>query len=212
MRSIDLTHRLEPAMPVFPGTEQPGIEQANTLEDDGFREKKVCMYSHTGTHIDAPAHMDENGKTLDAYPVEWFHGPACVYFHPDEHRKTITVDLLEPLQSYLKTADFLLLATGWDKYWATPEYFGDFPVLDEKAAKWLTQFSLKGIGLDVMSADMMKSKDFSIHRILFAKELLIVENLKNLSNIPTPLCEFFCLPLNLADADGAPVRALAIVD
>ncbi len=212
MKSIDLTHLITPDMPVFPGAEPPVIRQESTINKDGFREKYISINSHTGTHIDAPAHMNEGGRTLDSYPAETFHGSACVYVHSNESGCKITVKQLEPLESCLKRADFLLLATGWDRYWGTKEYFGEFPVLDERAATWLRQFSLKGLGMDVASADSIRSKEFVIHKILFAENMVIIENLKNLSRLNTQFCDFFCFPLNLEKADGAPVRAIAIVD
>lgn len=52
MKVTDLTHIIDTDMPVFPGTEPPIFELANTFEKDGFREAKITMYSHTGTHID----------------------------------------------------------------------------------------------------------------------------------------------------------------
>ncbi|KJS87183.1 MAG: hypothetical protein JM58_05095 [Peptococcaceae bacterium BICA1-8] len=56
MKVIDLSHTIHTAMPFFPGTEPPIFEQANTLEKDGFIENKLTIYSHTGTHVDVPAH------------------------------------------------------------------------------------------------------------------------------------------------------------
>ena len=76
MKIIDLTHTLEEEMPVFPGTEKPKLENACTLNKDGFREKLLTMYSHTGTHMDAPAHMLENGLCLDELDVDHFFGNA----------------------------------------------------------------------------------------------------------------------------------------
>ena len=65
MSILDLTHYLEAGMPVYPGTEPPVLEEANTISRDGFREKKITLYSHTGTHMDAPAHILPGAPTLD---------------------------------------------------------------------------------------------------------------------------------------------------
>ena len=76
-------------MPVYPGTEPPILEEANTITRDGFAEKKLSLFSHTGTHMDAPAHMIPNGRTLDSYPVEEFFGRAVmldlrgIFLNPD---------------------------------------------------------------------------------------------------------------------------------
>ena len=57
MKVIDLTHVIEGSMPVYPGTEPPVFTSANTYEKDGFKETKISMLTHTGTHIDPPAHL-----------------------------------------------------------------------------------------------------------------------------------------------------------
>lgn len=210
MKILDLTHRITPEMPVFPGTEPPLLEISCTIEEHGFKEKKISMYSHTGTHIDAPAHMIAGGCTLDDFPVEKFLGRACVYQHGAVD-KNITLQHLSPLTKWLISSDFLLIATGWDRFWGEGEYFGDFPVLEAAAARWLLQFDLKGIGVDTISADAMDSTDFQVHRILLGNNMVIVENLKNLTAITGNTCDFSCLPLNFHDADGSPVRAVAAV-
>lgn len=77
MNVIELTHTIQGDMPVYPGTEQPVLTTACTIRDAGYRETILHMYSHTGTHMDAPAHMIELGRTLDAFPAETFVGPLC---------------------------------------------------------------------------------------------------------------------------------------
>ncbi len=78
MNVIELTHTIQGDMPVYPGTEQPVLTTACTIRDAGYRETILHMYSHTGTHMDAPAHMIELGRTLDAFPAETFVGPGFV--------------------------------------------------------------------------------------------------------------------------------------
>ena len=76
MKIIDLTHSISPRMPVYPGTEPPIFIQGCSIDEIGFLEKKITLYSHTGTHIDAPAHLIKGSKTLDQLPVEHFQGRA----------------------------------------------------------------------------------------------------------------------------------------
>jgi len=78
MRVIDLTHTIREGMPVYPGTEPPVLAAANSYEKDGFRETMLRMFSHTGTHVDPPAHLFAGRTTLDAFPPEQFIGRALV--------------------------------------------------------------------------------------------------------------------------------------
>ncbi len=78
MKFIDLTHVVKPGMTVFPGTEPPVFEVGSSIETDGFEEKKITMFSHTGTHMDAPAHIISGARRLDEFPIEKFAGKACV--------------------------------------------------------------------------------------------------------------------------------------
>ena len=69
MKVLDLTHTIRAEMPVYPGTEPPELTTANTYAADGFQETLLRMYSHTGTHIDPPAHLFAGARTLDRYPA-----------------------------------------------------------------------------------------------------------------------------------------------
>lgn len=66
MKVVDLTHTVAPDMPVYPGTQPPSFEPANTYERDGFKETSFSMFTHTGTHIDPPAHLYP-GRTTESY-------------------------------------------------------------------------------------------------------------------------------------------------
>ena len=74
MKVIDLTHTIREDMPVYPGTETPGLSPASSYEKDGFKETLLHMYSHTGTHMDPPAHLYEGRTTLDQFPADQFVG------------------------------------------------------------------------------------------------------------------------------------------
>ena len=211
MKLIDLTQTIAPDMPVYPGTEAPTFSPGCALETDGFLERKIAFFSHTGTHIDAPAHLIANGKTLDRMPIETFFGQAVRLDCRQASGAVIDIADLEPLRGELAEADFLLLHTGWSRYWGTAAYFADYPVLSKAAAHWLTAFNLKGVGVDAISVDSADTERFPVHKGLLEKDILLVENLANLERISHRCFTFFCMPLKLADADGAPVRAGAII-
>ena len=211
MKITDLTHYISPDMPVFPGTEPPEFKKANTLEENGFIEAKITMYSHTGTHIDAPAHLFKDGRTLDQYPIEHFIGNAAVLDFSRQEIKQIEVGDLQPFKLLLSNnVEFVILRTGWSQYWGNPQYFDGFPYLTNEAATWLTQFHLKGIGIDAISIDAMDSMAFSVHKIFMQRNILIVENLANLASLDSKQFLFSVMPLKTKYADGSPARAIAM--
>lgn len=209
MKIIDLTHIVSPDMPVYPGTEQPQFITGCSLEKDGFLEKIITLYSHTGTHIDAPAHLLENQKTLDSLPIDHFYGSALMLNLENLPSCIIELRDLAPYLKDIEQIDFLLIHTGWSKYWGSDKYFSGYHVLSPEAASWLTKFQLKGLGLDTISADSADTSSYPIHKILLQKEIIIIENLCNLNTLPSDYFDFSCFPVKFENADGSPVRAVA---
>ena len=139
MRVLDLTHTIAENMPVYPGTETPIFAGANTYEKDGFKETKLTMYTHTGTHMDPPAHLFAGRTTLDAFPASQFIGKALVIECSDLNEgKAITLERILQYGKDAENADFLLFHLGWDKRWGTDAYFGDYPCLDDAALDYIS--------------------------------------------------------------------------
>jgi arylformamidase len=211
MKIIDLTHIIKESMPVYPGTEPPIILNANTIEKDGFEEKKITMVSHTGTHMDAPKHMRLEGNTLDEFSVDKFIGKAFIVDITNIDTERITLGYLKIYAEEISKVDFVIIKTGWSAYWGEEKYFIGYPTLTEEAAQWLMSFKLKGIGVDAISVDPIDTKNFAVHHIFFKNSLVIIENLNNLSGINESIFTFSAMPLKIENADGSPVRATAIV-
>lgn len=214
MKIIDLTHTITENMPVYPGTDQPSLKIICNHENDGFKETSLIMASHTGTHMDAPNHIFADRTTLDNLPVEQFIGSALVIDCSDlQQGKKISMDLINAVKEKADQADFLLFFTGWDQYWGTPTYFGNYPYLTEEVADYLIQSKKKGVGLDVISIDSMSDANLTIHKkVLADNDVIIVENLTRLGEIGDGLFTFCALPIKFKNADGAPVRAVAILN
>ncbi len=211
IKIIDLTNSISPAMPVFPGTESPVLQKANTLEKDGFIETVITMSSHTGTHVDAPAHMFADGLTLDEFPIEHFIGNAALLEFTGHGTRIDVQDLEQYARLLADEVEFVILRTGWSQYWGTDQYLAGFPSLTEAAATWLSQFHIKAIGIDAISIDAMDSLTFSVHKILMQQNILIVENLTNLATLEVNQFVFSVMPLKTQSADGSPARAVAMM-
>lgn len=211
MKVIDLTHTITEDMPVYPGTERPRLTPANSYEADGFRETLIRMYSHTGTHIDPPAHIFPEGRTLDSFPPEQFLGKALVIDCRDlKDGEEISLERIQKYGEPAQEADFLLFNTGYDRLWGTEAYFGDYPCLSAAALEYIISGGYKGIGFDVIGLDPIADAGLTRHRRLFSEcNMINIENLCNLDKCPAGLFSFACLPLKTANGDGAPARAVA---
>ena len=209
MKITDLSHIINNDITVFNEAEKPEITISSTHEKDGYAQKKLSMYSHNSTHVDAPFHIIPGTATLDRLSPEKFYGNAVVA-DCRNIGKEINVGDLEKYADKLKEADFIILNTGWYKKWNTPEYKFDFPALTEDAAEWLLQFNLKGIGLDTISIDPFESTDLPVHKIILGNNMIIIENLTNLDTLLDVEFIFSCFPLRIEDADGSPTRAVGI--
>lgn len=214
MKVLDLTHKIKENMHVYPGTEGPKFIPANTYEKDGFKETLLQMYTHTGTHMDPPAHLYPGRTTLDQFPSDQFVGQALVIDCRDlKEGEAIGMDHLRVQGDKLDQADFLLFNLGWDKYWGTEAYFGDYPCIDEEVLAYIMAGTYKGIGFDVIGLDPIADENLTRHKALFkACDLVNIENLKNLDLCGEDLFYFTCFPLHLEDCDGSPIRAIAYLD
>ena len=206
MKVYDLTHTIRNDMPVYPGTEQPQLTTACTIEEAGYRETLLHMFSPTGTHMDAPAHMLLDGAVLDSYDTDKFTGTAVVVDCRGE--ADISLPLLKRYD--LDGVDFVLFCTGWDKKWGSPEYYEGFPCLTADAAAYLATLPLKGVGEDSISLDPCGSVDFPNHITLLRADFVNTENLAGLDALIGRRFTFVTLPLKFENSDGCSCRAIAM--
>ncbi len=210
MKITDLTHTITDDISVFSATEHPKITVAAEKETDGYSQKHISIYSHNGTHMDAPFHILKNGLTADDMPLEAFFGKGCVVDFSEGTEKEISLEAIKSKEKEIRASDFLLIHTGWDKKWKTDDYTVGFPVLSVEAANYLTNFNLKGVGVDAISVDTIDSSEMTVHHALLGAGMILVENLTNLSALPQSGFYFSSLPLKIKEADGSPIRAVAI--
>lgn len=210
MKIIDLSHCINEQMPVFPNTAAPQLTPILTVAQHGFGETMLRMMSHTGTHIDAPAHMIAGAAGLDDFPVDKFFGLALIIDYPPCAGSIIEFKALQQMEEKIGRAEFVLFHTGHDKKWGQREYFGAYATLSAKAAEYLASFPLKGIGIDAISFDGIEVQHSPIHHILLGANFILIENLSHLEQVEGEYCLLSVLPLKYGQADGSPVRAVAI--
>ena len=211
MKLIDLSHPLFDSMPVYPGSESPVFETVATVGHEGYAEKRITLFSHTGTHLDAPSHILSRGLSLDRLPVDHFAGSASVLDFSSHSGRSIEIDDLIPYRYLIQNSDFVLIHTGWSRHWGHASYHTGYPVLSGNAADWICGFGLKGLGVDAISVDPPQAPGLPVHRRLLERQMIIVENLNRLQDLPQSGFTFFALPLRIRDGDGSPVRAVAMI-
>lgn len=169
------------------------------LEKDGYEVHFVCLGTHVGTHIDAPAHMLARGKSLDQFPLERFSGRG-VYIKIEGN-----FDLEGVRTVPLTKDDIVLFDTGMSNTYYESRYFHEYPPLTEVIANYLVEREVKMVGVDMCSVDY---SPFPVHKILLEHEILIIENLTNLSKLQGKNFTIHAFPLPL-QLDASPTRVLA---
>jgi arylformamidase len=201
MKIYDLTMPIDENTPVFPGDAKQEIKNIATIKKDGWNEKLLTIRSHFSTHIDAPFHMIQNGKTLNDYPMEKFVGEAIIV---DARGQNSIQSELECVQQN----DIVLFYTGHAANAHSSDFFKNNPVLSKETASKLVEKKVKIIGIDSYTPD---NAPYELHKMLFKHDILIVENLINLDKLLGKRFMCYILPLKLKDADGAPCRVIGVL-
>lgn len=208
-RIVDLT------LPLEPGMRGVAVRPARTIETDGWNAAQLDLYSHCGTHVDAPRHFLPGGATVDSLPLSACIGPARVVdLTPVRPRERITPQRLGPWRERVGPGDRLLFRTDWSLRHGTPEYRQQLPRIDLQLARWLVRAGVALIGVEPPSVADVNDRDelTAVHRVLLEGGVVVVEGLANLAQIRPETVELIVLPLKVLGGDGAPARAVAIQD
>jgi len=212
-----------------------GLVKPDKEEDEGnywYEMNDFKMGEHVGTHLDAPIHFARKGWSVAEIPLERFISPVVVIdlrkkIQDNPDYEITTEDLLEWESSTNQTLSHMaILWTGWSSRWQDKKsYFGTstndtsmlhFPGLHPDAAQWLVDNrDMHGLGIDTASIDYGQSKAYKSHRILFAKNVIVLENLNTNSLVTTDLSEFkrpylYINPLKITAGSGSPIRPLMV--
>ena len=189
------------------------ISTFKQLEADGWNATTLNLYSHCGTHVDAPRHFLPQGPTLDQQSLEVCCGPARVLdLTPVSPAERIGPERLRRWADQIRPGDRLLLRTDWHLRLGSDEYRQSLPRISVELAEWLVARKVILLGVEPPSvADVNNIEELTrVHQILLAGGILIVEGLANLNQLRQEKVEFIALPLCIRGGDGCPVRAIAI--
>jgi kynurenine formamidase len=249
MRVVDLSVPVEdnPAEPIRPQVDFEdhdrtaplvagifGCEVSDLPDGKGWASETVTLITHAGTHVDAPYHYfptcgGERARTIDELPLDWFIRPGVrLDLRGLERGAEITSEDLErALGDYeLEPLDIVLLWTGAEDAWGTPDYVNAGSGLGRDGTIWLLDRGVKVIGTDAwgldrplmdLRADYERDHDpaplWAAHRVGIEREYCQIEKLHNLGALPGPTgFTVSCLPVKVAGASAGWCRAVAVVD
>jgi arylformamidase len=199
----DVTVPLTPGLPVYPGDPPFQIELISPEGSTPFCLSRMSLGTHTGTHVDAPAHLVPAGATIDALPPEILIGKARVVEILARER----IERLDLEAQDLRDDLRVLLKTRMSGQMLKPGFQEDHLYLSGDAAAYLAQAGLKLVGFDYISVDRYGAADFPAHHALLEAGVVIVEGL-DLSEVEPGEYDMTCLPLRVAGGDGAPARVI----
>ncbi len=218
MRLIDLSHIIETNMPLFSDSAPtPEIKAwmshaeaaaSGHYQDCSCEISEVHFVTSLGTYMDSPYHFDPQGKRIEQLTLEQLVLPGivvdCTAMQPGQ---PITATVLEDIDIRGKA---VLFHTGWDRYWGDPQYY-DYPYISGETAQALVNGGAKLAGVDFLVIDSTNDPKRPAHNTLLKNNILIVENLTGLADLPTEGFTFHAAPVKFQGAAAFPVRAYAVL-
>lgn len=209
MRIHDISLSLSPKLPVWPGDPPLDVHLLESMEAGAHANVSgMSTGVHIGTHVDAPHHFLNDGRTVEQLSLEAMVGPCYVAQLPDDI-DGIDAEVLEgiPLPPGVER---VLFGTRNSHLWGRGEtqFQKDFVALSEEGAGWLVEKKVRLVGIDYLSIAPFGDSE-ATHKVLLKAGVVILEGL-DLSEVPRGFYDLYCLPLKLVGAEGAPARAILV--
>jgi arylformamidase len=204
LKIYDISMTIHEGMQVYKNKEEkkPQLVNVQNFSNAKNYESRIIMDAHTGTHLDAPLHMIENGETIDTIALEKTVGPARVLDLTAAEGFIGQADL-EPLN--IKPGEWLLFKT---RNSLSEDFDFEFVYLREDGAKYLKEIGIKGVGTDGLGIERAQP-EYGTHRTLMAGGILVLEGLR-LKEVPAGSYFMVVAPLKLQGIEAAPARAFLL--
>ena len=211
MKIWDISRTLSNDLAEWPGDEPFHFRSTNEIaKGASVNLGAITMSVHNGTHADARFHFDAKGESIEKAALDTYLGRATVVdlalsFSQSRQKRLITTEDLKPHAEDIAATSRLLVKTG---RWSDSTVFpNQIPVIAADVPTWLQKNGVKLLGVDLPSMDEIDSKSLQNHHALARVGIAIAESL-DLSEVAPGIYNFAALPLKIAGADGAPVRAI----
>lgn len=204
MRIYDISPEISENMIVYKDKleKKPNLKVTRTLKE-GANESRLEIESHTGSHVDAPYHLLQNGKTIEKISLDKFMGKAVVIDFTKT--KQITKSHLAGKKIKIQKNDIVLLKTK-NKLESGFEF--EFVYLEKSGAEYLASKNIKAVGIDSLGIER-NQPNHETHKVLLSKSIPIFEGL-DLSRVRQGSYVFYGFPLKIKNGDASPVRAVLV--
>lgn len=207
------------------------IREARSHDRHGYYCQTLLMPEHTGSHVDAPAHVrpDMMHLTIDTYPADYLMRPgrkvSAAGLNLDAGEMLTLAqfrELCEQQDVVIRNDDVLLVEFGWDDQngvsagSSDPQWWGkNQPGFAEDLCAWIAETGVRAVGTDTAACDIAvrDSEILAAHghaTYFLPNNILIIEGLRNLALVPSSF-HFIALPLRIEAASGSPLRAIAVI-
>ena len=216
-RLIELSHVITEHLVTYPGLPGPEFlphltrEASRSVYAPGteFTIDRISMVGNTGTYLDSPFHRYPGGTDLAGLPLHRLaHLPTVVGRFVGAARG---IDAAA-LAGLPVAGRAVLLHTGWDRHFATPDYAGPAPFLTADGAEYLVAQQVSLVGIDSVNIDdTVPGGERPAHSALLAAGIPVLEHLTNLGALPDSGARLHAAPPMIVGFGTFPVRAYAVV-
>ena len=226
-RIIDLTHKIDPDIPLWPGDPVVELETIADFSTSGYYLRRFSMGEHSGTHLNSPKSFYQDGIGIDDYSPESCILTAVVINiiekasqNPDSILTVSDIESWEKQHDIIPENSMVLLYTGWQEKWHDPVAFLNvdtqgklhFPGFGNEAIQFLiAQRNIKGVGIDTHGVDPGFDHSFNTNKMILKNNGFVLENLTQLDQLPATGITLMIGILKLTGGSGAPVSVLALV-
>ena len=204
MKMYDVSMAVDQSIPVYnnKAEKKPVFSIDRDYHSGNVYESVIKMNMHTGTHIDAPLHMLQDGSTIDTLDISKLVTECTVYDFTDVQDKLTSEDFKK---KNIKSGSFILLKT---RNSFSEEFDTKFVYVDADGAAYLKECQISGVGIDSLGIERAQP-GHETHKTLFGSGIIILEGLK-LADIKEGTYQMIALPLKLIGTEAAPARVILL--
>jgi kynurenine formamidase len=227
-RVVDLSHRISPKIPLWPGDPHVVLKVVATWAEDGYYLRKFSIGEHSATHMNAPnSFISGNTQAITSYPAEQRVVPAVVIdirdkaaHNPDYQLTKQDVLGWEAQNGQVAPGSFVILFTGWEDKWDHPRAFINldahgnlhFPGFAGATTKWLlAERQISGVGIDTHGVDPGLDTSYATNTQIAEAHKIAIECMANLDELPPTGSTLVLGPLRLRGGSGSPLSVMAFV-